>query len=240
MANILVVGKDLPESENLIKSFELKEHKIFATTGSEISTSIESENIFSFAWNKASSISAKTLLIMAESKLITIDRVLIIFDGTYYAKKYESEKIEDCTQAVENMISGYIYFCQTLLNRLSQKNKECTVSFYLKPAVTKADIAAAKGVTQAPCTNNVAVAQAAFKALAENTCVALCEIQNTSVFLCQAEPGSELYSNDRETGNWINDYFDSIEKLKNKPSAKQSLTWVKTGGKMAGGFSLFK
>lgn len=240
MANILVVGKDLPESENLIKSFELQGHKIFASTGSDLSTSVESDNIFTFSWNKASSISAKTLLIQAEAKLIQIDRVLIVFDGPYYAKRFESERIEDCTQAVENMVSGYVYFCQTLLNRLSQKSKNIIVSFYLKSAATKADIVTAKGVTQAPCTNNVAVAQAAFKALAENTAAAMSEFQEISIFLCQAEPGNELYSNDRETGNWINTCFDSIEKMRNKPSAKQALTWVKTGGKLPGGFSLFK
>ncbi len=235
-----MVGKDLPESENLIKSFELQGHKIFATSGTEIGTTVSNENIFTFSWNKASSISAKTLLIQAESRLVTIDRVLIVFDGSSYAKKFESEKIEDCTQAVENMISGYIYFCQTLLGRLTQKNKNVSISFYLKSAPTKADILSAKGITQAPCTNNVAIAQAAFKALAENYCAVMNEIPDVSVFLCQSEPGNELYSSDRETGAWILSYFEALEKLKNKPSSKQAVCWVKTGGKMPGSFSLFK
>ncbi|MCQ2574022.1 MAG: hypothetical protein MJ182_09005 [Treponema sp.] len=238
MANILVVGKDLPESESLIKNFELKGHKIFATASSDIS--INNDNIFTFSWNKASSISAKTLLIQAESRLVQIDRILIVFDGTAYAKKFESERIEDCTQAVENMISGYIYFCQTLLNRLSQKNKDISISFYLKTAATKADIVSAKGIAQAPCANTVAIAQAAFKSTAENFCAALNEVQGVKVFLVQSEPGNELYANDRETGGWFLSYFEALEKLKNKPATKQALSWVKAGGKMPGSFALFR
>ena len=238
MANILVVGKDLPESENLIKSFELQGHKIFATANSEIP--VENDNIFTFSWNKASSISAKTLLIQAEAKLVQLERVLIVFDSQAYAKKYESEKIEDCTQAVENMISGYIYFCQTLLTRLSQKNKKVSVGFYLKSVPSKSEILSAKTITQTPCTNNVAIAQGAFKVMAENFCVSLCELSDVSVFLCYSEPGNELYSNDRDTGSWLLSYFEALEKLKHKPSSKQALSWIKTGGKMPGTFALFK
>jgi len=238
MANILVVGKDLPESESLLKSFELQGHKIFATASSDIS--IENDNIFTFSWNKSSSISAKTLLIQAEAKLVQIDRVLIIFDSPSYAKKFESEKIEDCTQAIENMISGYLYFCHTLLARLSQKNKKVSVGFFLKTISSKADMISAKSVTQAPCTNNVAVAQAAFKAMAENFCVSLCELPEVSVFLVISEPGNEIYASDRDTGVWFLNSFETLEKMKNKPSAKQALNWIKAGGKMPGGFGLFK
>ena len=238
MANILVVGKDLPESESLLKSFELQGHKIFATANSDIS--IDNDNIFTFSWNKASSISAKTLLIQAEAKLVQLDRVLIIFDSPSYAKKFESDKIEDCTQAIENMISGYMYFCHTLLGRLTQKTKKVSVGFYLRSAPSKADIISAKAITQAPCTNNVSVAQASFKAMAENFCASLSELPEVSVFLVTSEPGNDLYASDRDTGVWFLNYFDALEKLKNKPSGKQALTWIKAGGKMPGGFGLFK
>lgn len=238
MANILIVGKELPESENLIKSFELHGHKIFASSTDTVS--FENDNIHAFSWNKASSISAKTLLIQAEAKLIQIDRILIIFDGVSYAKHFDSERIEDCTQAVENMVSSYLYFCQTLLNRISQKTSKISVGFYLRPAMTKADLLSSKAASQSPCSNNVAVAQAAFKALAENFGTVMYDLQHVSVFLCINESGNELFNNDRESGTWLDNYFDSLEKLKNRQNEKQSLTWIKAGGKLAGGFGLFK
>lgn len=242
MANILIVGKDLPESEYLIKSFELQGHKVMVTTGSDLSNPVESENenIFTFPWNKSSSISSRSLLVQAEAKLVTVDRVLVIFDAQYYSKKYETERIEDCTMAVEKMISGYFYFCQTLLSRLTQKNTGIQIGFYLKTTTTRADLITAKNVTQATCTNGVAIAQEAFRSLAENFGASFLELPDTEIFLCSTDHDNELYVNDRETGNWILSYFDALKNLKNKQSPKQALNWVKTGGKMPGGFSLFK
>ena len=237
MANILMVGKDLPESESLLKSFELQGHKVFATANSDIS--LNNSNIFAFSWNKASSISARTLLVQAESKLVNIDRVLIVFDAQNYSTKYESERIEDYTQAIENMVSGYAYFCQTLLTRLAQKNDKITVGFYLKTVATKASMALAKNANQTPCTNTVAIAQGAFEALAENFAVSLYQLSNVSVFLCQSDITNPLYNDERETGSTLLSYFDAIDKMKNRMNAKASCTWVKAGGKL-GGFGLFK
>ncbi|MCF0241614.1 MAG: hypothetical protein HUK25_03200 [Treponema sp.] len=238
MANILVVGKDLPESENLIKSFELQGHKVFTTANSDFS--IDSESIFAFSWNKASSISAKTLLVQAESKLQQIDRVLIIFDGPAYSTKFESDRIEDCTQAVEHMISSYIYFCQTLVSRLAQKPHKVTIGFYLKNVATKADLATTKSGTQTPCSNCVSTAQGAFLSMAENFGITFYQLDQVSVFLCQSDISNELYTNEKDTGAWILSYFDAEDNLKQRQSAKQSLSWVKVGGKMPGSFSLFK
>ena len=238
MANILIVGKELPESENLIKSFELKGHKIFTTASSEFI--LDNDNIFSFTWNKASSISAKTLLIQAEAKLVQIDRVLIIFDAPNYSTKFESDRLEDCTPAVENMVSGYLYFCQTLLTRLSQKQNKVTVGFYLKTASTKSTLAQSKNITQTPCANTVALAQGAFEALAQNMAVSLYQLPTVSVFLSISELSNSLYSDDRETGAWLSDYFDSISALKTKQSAKSACTWVKVGGHGPSSFPFFK
>lgn len=243
MANILIVGKDYPESEHLIKSFELQGHKIFTTTGSDLSSPVEttgSENIFSFAWNKASSISSRSLMVQAESKLVNVDRVLVVFDAQYYAKKYETERIEDCTMAIENMISGYVYFCQTLLTRLSQKNAPVQIGFYLKTTTTRADLVSSKNVSQATCVNTVAIAQGTFRALTENFGASFCELPDAEIFMCYTDHDNELYVNDRDTGSWINSYFDALGNLKTKQSPKQALSWVKTGSKMPGGFGLLR
>lgn len=238
MANILVVGKDLPESENLIKSFELQGHKTFTTANSDFS--IDSDNIFTFSWNRTSSISAKTLLIQAESKLSQIDRVLIVFDAPAFSTKFESDRIEDCTQAVENMISSYVYFCQTLISRLAQKPHKVTVGFYLKNVTSKAEAATTKAGTQTPCSNCVSIAQGAFVSLAENFGISFYQLDQVSVFLCQSDVTNDLYTNERDTGSWILSYFDAEDNLKQRQNAKQSLTWTKVGGKMPGSFSLFK
>ena len=70
MANILLVGKDLPESTNLVRGLELQGHTIFSSANPESEINIESPNIFSYSWKRASTISAKTLYNYIENQNI--------------------------------------------------------------------------------------------------------------------------------------------------------------------------
>lgn len=240
MANILLVGKDLPESTNLVRGLELQGHTIFSSANPESEINIESPNIFSYSWKRASTISAKTLLIQAETKLSTIDYVIIVFDAQHYGSRFDADRLEDCTPAIEEMVSGYMYFCQTLLNRLAQKQNKTVVSFYLKAASGRRESSLQKTPGVNPVTNSVAIAQNAFIALAENYAVSFYQLPHVYTFLASSDSSNELFNNEKETGIWFSNYYVALEDLKNRPDMKHSVSWIKTGSKMPSSFPFFR
>ena len=50
----------------------------------------------------------------------------------------------------------------------------------------------------------------------------------------------ELYNSDKQLGAWVKESLAAIEGFKNHQSAKQACTWIRAGGKVGNGFSLFK
>ena len=121
MSDILLIGKELPDVLEFAESISLKERRIFTTSknATEVSN-FEAENIFSATWNKNSAISARSLIIKAETKLDNLDEYLFYFDAPYFASKFELDKSEEVSAAIDTMISSYQYAINELLYRLEQ------------------------------------------------------------------------------------------------------------------------
>lgn len=241
MPNTLLVGKDLPDSLDFAEVLSKLGRKVFVTNKSELdSAKFDTDDIFSGTWNRNSAISARSLIIKAETKLKKIDEVIFYFDALHFATKFDSDKTENVSAAVEQMITGYQFFMSELLMRIGQRQEPIVISFLIRSAPSRYEMANApmyKNLNLFPCSNIIAAAEKAFEVFAENTAVMLHSEENITVFLGQCNAANELYKNEQEIIRWL---ISSIETVANAKNKSKSVSWNKAGSKISTGFSLFK
>lgn len=241
MSNILLIGKDLPDSLEMAESLAASGRTVFGIAKSETeAVNFESENIFATTWNKSSAVSAHSVLIKAETKCERIDEVLFYFDASYFCSKFELDKTEEISSAVDMMINSYLYASSELLKRIDQLKERVLVSFFVKEYPSKVDMISSKTPVSVPASSIVSAAQAAFISLAENFATNVGERQYLSVMLGTCNVANELYKNEKLIGDWIATGITSVKAMKNPQTVKQAVTWNKAGGKVQTGFTLFK
>lgn len=242
MGDILIVGKDLPDNLDFAEGF-VTTRKVFTTEipDTEV-TDFESEGIFSCLWNRNSAISSRALILNAETKLDELTDVLVYFDAYYFCQQFELDRTEDLSVAIDTMISSYQFFMSELLFRLEQRKDPITIGFLVKTYPSKFEKlhTGSKNVNTHPASNIVNAAQSAFISLAENVSTLVGDKSYLSVILAKCEPGNELYETDKELAKWMAQSFDAIHGMKSKQTVKQAAAWIKAGGKVSTGFSLFK
>ena len=242
MADILIVGKDLPYNLDFAEAF-VATRKVFCVARDETEVNnFESQGIIASTWNQASAISSRALIIKAETKLEELNQFVLFFDSYWFGTKFELDRTEDVSVAVETMISGFQYFINELMLRLEQRKEPVTVAFVVKTYPSKAEIihSGNKNINLHPTSNIVNAAQQAFISLAENFATLVSDRQYLSVLLAKCEHTNELFNSDKQLGSWVKESIGVIEGFKNRQGVKQACTWVKAGGKISNGFSLFK
>ena len=242
MSDILIVGKDLPDSLDFAEAF-VATRKVFCVARDESEVSnFEAEGILASTWNRASAISSRALIIKAETKLQELNEFVLYFDSYWFASRFELDRTEDVSTAIETMIASYSYFLNELLVRLEQRKESVTVAFVVKTYPSRAELlhAGNKNINLHPTSNIVNAAQQAFISLAENFATLVSDRQYLSVLLSRCDYTNELFNNDKFLGNWVKESITVIEGFKNRQGVKQACTWVKAGGKVSNGFSLFK
>jgi len=243
MSNVLLVGKDLPDSLDFAESLTKNGRKVFATEKLNSETSnFDSANIYKCPWNRSSAISSRALIINAETKFITVDEFIIYFDALYYNSKFNSDRTEDISPAIDSTISCYQFFINELLFRLEQKKEPAFITFLVRSEASKAElIRNSKKTPSAHASSNIVnAAQSAFISFAENVATIVNERNYLSVLLAQCSSQNDFYNNENQIAQWVCQSIDTIKKQKNPQSVKQALNWIKVGSKISGGFSLFK
>ena len=242
MADILIVGKDLPDGLDFAEAF-VATRKVFCVARDESEVqNFEAEGIVSSTWNRASAISSRSLIIKAETKLDELDEYVLFFDSYWFSTKFELDRTEDLSLAVETMITSYAYFINELLLRFEQRKDPVTLAFVVKTYPSKAELlhSGNKSINLHPTSNIVNAAQQAFISLAENVSTLVSDKPYLSVLLAKCDHTNELFNNDKQLGSWVKESISAIEGFKSRQSVKQASTWVKVGGKVNNGFSLFK
>ena len=241
MSNIVIIGKDLPDNLELAESYAAKGKTVFVTSKSEAETAkFESENIYATTWNKASAISAHSLIIKAETKLTDIEEVLFYFDAYHFASKFELDKSEEIANAVDSMINSYLYASCELLKRIDQIKDNTFVSFLIREYPSKCESLSSKIPVNTPANTVVSAAQSAFISIAESFATNIADRPYLNVFLAKCPFNNELYKNEKAIAEWMCDSVEAIKGLKKPLNVKQAATWNKVGGKVSTGFSLFR
>ena len=242
MADILIVGKDLPDSLDFAEAF-VTTRKVFGVVHDEGEAgNFEAQGIMATTWNRASAISSRSLIIKAETKLEQLNEYVLFFDSYWFGTRFELDRTEDVSVAVETMISSFQYFINELTLRLEQRKEPVTVAFVVKTYPSKAEIvhSGSKNINLHPTSNIVNAAQQAFISMAENFATLVSDRQYLSVLLAKCDQTNELCNSDKELGKWVKESLGVIEGFKTRQNVKQACSWVKAGGKISNGFSLFK
>lgn len=243
MSKTLVIGKDLPDCLDFAEVLAKTERTIFTVAKSDAEVpNFEAENIFATTWNKSSAISAHSLLIKAETKFNTIDEVVFYFDTSYFCTKFELDRTEDISAAVDAMINPFLYMTNELLHRADQRKEKLIVSFLVKEYPSKNVVVnnSSKMPNVLPAAAIVSAAEAAFISIAENFATYVNDREYLSVLLAKCAFNNELYKNEKGIASWLAESLEVITKMKNKQSVKHATNWNKVGSKVQTGFTLFK
>lgn len=241
MYNILTIGKELPDNLDFCEALKGTENKVFSSVKSESAEiNFDAENIFAATWNKSSAVSAHSFLIKAETKLQNLTHVIFYFDTVSFCSKFEIDKIEDISAAVDQLINSYLFSTSELLKRIDQKKEQICVSFIVRNYPSKYEIATTnvKGSSIVPASTIVSAAEAAFMSIAESFSTNVADREYLSVILAKCPYNNELFKKDTQLAQWILESFDSLAQQKHKQTAKQASVWNKVGAKLKTGFSI--
>ena len=242
MSDILLAGKDLPDCLEFAEGL-LNSNKVFTCAKKDLDLSpFESEGIYSCQWNRSSAISSRSFIIKAETTMQELDQYVIYFDSMFFASKFELDKTENVSVALDTMFASYQFFVNELLLRLEQKKDPAVVSFLFSSYPSKFETlhSSNKSVNLVPSSNIVNAAQCAFVSLAENISTLVADKPYMSVVLVNCEPANEMYNDEKALGTWVSQTMDSVRKQKSHQSVKQASTWLKPGTKVSTGFSFFR
>ena len=241
MSNTLLIGKDLPDSLGFAEVLADSGRSVFGTAKSEADAAkFESEKIYASTWNKASAVSAHSVIIQAETKLESFDEVVFYFDAANFCTQFELDRTEDLSNGIDSMISSFLYASTELLKRLDQRKEKASVLFLIKEYPSKYEMLSSKTAGLVPASTVVSAAQAAFCAIAENFATNVADRDYLSVVLAKCGFTNDFYKNEDGIADWVVSALNTVKTLKNPQTVKQACNWNKVGGKLSTGFSLFK
>ena len=241
MSNTLLIGKDLPDSLAFAEVLADSGRSVFGTAKSEADAAkFESEKIYATTWNKASAVSAHSVIIQAETKLESFDEVVFYFDAANFCTQFELDRTEDLSNGIDSMISSFLYASTELLKRLDQRKEKASVLFLIKEYPSKYEMLSSKTAGLVPASTVVSAAQAAFCAIAENFATNVADRDYLSVVLAKCGFTNDFYKNEDGIADWVVSALNTVKALKNPQTVKQACNWNKVGGKLSTGFSLFK
>ena len=131
MSNTLLIGKDLPDGLGFAEVLADSGRSVFGTAKSEADAAkFESEKIYATTWNKASAVSAHSVIIQAETKLESFDEVVFYFDAASFCTQFELDRTEDLSNGIDSMVSSVRK--KLLFYSLSKNILQNTKCFLLK------------------------------------------------------------------------------------------------------------
>ncbi|MBQ1948769.1 MAG: hypothetical protein II367_01270 [Treponema sp.] len=239
--NLLIVGKDSASVSDFAEAMTLGDFNV-ATADDAQKRTTSAASVTSVMWNKSSAVSARSLIIQAETTLGYIDDYIFYFDSPLYAAEYSSFSAENCQKSADEMITSFQYVALEALTRIEQKKSPARLIFILKPHPSAKDFVlfpGTKNLTSIPANPFVAASESAFANFAENLAALQTEKENISVLLVTGDNQNETIQKTSALASWLSATIITQDNQKSKPSPKAALTWIKAGSKTSGAFSLF-
>ena len=235
---ILIAGKDLPYGGDFADGMALAGYNVVVTGNPESDgAAVTAGDIVIASWNRPSSVSARSLVLQAENAFTVIDETVLYFDAAVYAQQFTALSPEECTRAIDTMISGYHYLTMEILSRIEQRKESGKLIYIVRHHPSMADVirsSAIRSSTASAAGPFVSSAEAAFTAFAENIAAYAGDKQNVSVVLVSCDVQNDAAEKDGSLASWLADYLAALDGAKSRRSAKQSLSWIKAGSKAPG------
>lgn len=241
--NILLAGKNLPDSVEIAENFSLCGFDVITTGKQEDKKYLQNSEISVVPWNKTSAVSARSLVIQSELKSGQLDNALLYFDGPLFASQFTSFSIDESPRALDEMVSCFQYLAIEVLTRFEQHRNNGKLIFALKTHPSVNDVlhsSTLRNSTSGPANPFVAAAESSFATFAENVAALYGDKENIQILLLTGNSQNEFMKNDKNFAGWLSEYLRQVDGLKTKLDAKKSTSWIKVGTKSPGGFNLFK
>ena len=226
---MLFAGKEYPAGSALASAAINHRRNVVVTVPATMETlpeSLAASEIAVAAWNKSSSVSARSVILQAENAFHRVDEAVLYFDTAWFSPRFQTVTPELCSRAVDEMISSYLYLSMELTTRFT-KLKGGTIIFMLK---------AAPGLADAPSGILPAAAEADFRVLAESTAAKYADKDGLRFLLVR----TDYDTSDGQFAGWMFEYLDALLVSKVKQDTRHTVQWVKLGAKPSAGFNLFR
>ncbi len=239
---VLIAGKEYPAGSALASAAINHNRKVVITSpfgAPENEDTIPTEEISTVAWNKSSSVSARSIVLQAENVFQKVDEAVLVFDTACLSPNFNSMTPEICSRAIDTMITSYFYLSLELVNRFIKQGGG-SIIFMLKSAPGLVDMTSSTTIHGENSSVPVGIlpfsAQAAFKALAESTAAKYTEKEELKFFLVNAEYDIP----DNQFAGWMFEYLDSAYISKTKQDIRHVCQWIKIGSKPQTSFPFFR
>lgn len=202
--------------------------------------------ICTIGWNASSPVSSRTLILDAERIYSGVDEAVLYFDEDFFASQSQMLEVSEISRGLDELVAGYQYLTLELLSRFEKKHSAenpALLVFLLKEGPCASDAVHSpsikNGIT-AIASPVVASAAAAFAAFAENIAALYGDMSFVNIVLVRGDNSMETAKSDENLGKWLSEYMSGIEEAKKVLNAKKSVSWIKAGSKVQGGFFLWK
>lgn len=239
---VLIAGKEYPAGSALASAAVNHNRNVVITApfaAEEAGEPVSAAGIAAVAWNKSSSVSARSVVLQAENAFQRVDEAVLVFDTAWMSPNFNALTPELCSRAVDTMVTSYFYLSLELVNRLTKQGGGSIV-FMLKSAPGLAEMPSSVTIrgdnSAVPAGILPAAAQSAFRTMAESTAAKYAECEGLRFFLMNADYDTP----DSQFAGWMFEYMDAAYVSKSKQDARHACQWVKAGAKHQTGFSLFR
>ena len=242
---ILIAGKNIPSGSDFATSFSVKGRTVITTASPADTTEVKTENGYTAVpWNRASALSARSLILNCLNVSNHLDEVVLYFDEAQCAIDFNRADATETARIIDELIVGWQYLVAEAISRFEQKklrNEDIAMGklvflYKVNPNQNDAALNASLRASATLSSPHIAAAAAAFKAFAENTAALHTESETVYPLLVICDSSMEVSHRDNTLASWLAEYLNSIDDLKKRPSAKQLVSWVKAGTKKAGGW----
>ncbi|MCR5606110.1 MAG: hypothetical protein K6F69_04755 [Treponema sp.] len=233
---LLLAGKDINTATEFIQECEKNARQAVFTSDQETEKS--------FLWHPSSPISARALIVKAESKMHSIDEAVLYFDEPYYTENFPKFTTQECSKVITEITAGFQYLTLELISRFEKKpssnflstslsqeqnteteKKNPKLVFIIKKALNKS-------------LPHIAAAASSFMSFAESIAIMYHEQEKApiNVMLVLADSDNELKT-ENEIAKWLCNYIDESDQ---KGKSHQNLNWVRPGAKVSRGIFSFR
>ncbi len=185
----------------------------------EPSESSEPSALREIPWNRSSDLSARTLLLETRNNFESLDQAVLIFDAPTFMERVPTPDRMGMMRIVDDYIKGYLLLATEILS-LFVKQKKGRLAFVVR-SQSSANQATGSQVPSPPGIP-LAVAEAAFMRLAEETAVVIAALGLSSVQSLLVKIDGIA---DAEAATWL------VEQLLQPNAPRNQSRWIKAGTK---------
>ncbi len=241
---MLLAGKDYIDASKFSEEVLKTKRNIIFTLSDQAQNKDIPSNLKTVQWHSSSAISAKSVILQAETSFSEIDEAILFFDEVQLSKKYQTLTIDSCTSIINNLILSYQFLTMELLNRFEKKNfgtpekKPGKLIFMIKTCPSVYETVHSSSLkTKATSFADpfIATAAQAFISFAENIATLSVEKPCFYPLLVKWNETNDVGMVDKTLVSWLCNYLTALDNLKSLPAIKQATTWIKPGAKGPGG-----